>query len=202
MSNELTVTQAAESRRSIRKYTSEPVSRETISEIIRVAGLAPSPWNLQPWRVIAVTDEETKQKLMAAAFGQPQVGSAPVVFVIATDMNDVLANVADTIHPGYDEGAAEGVKGQILGHFDSYSEADLHWWGKAQGYSFMSYLLLAAEAHGYATSPMLGFVPDQVRELFGFESHVQIPALVAMGRKDEEGFPTFRHPQERFVRFV
>jgi nitroreductase len=201
MSNELTVSQAAHARKSIRRYTDEPISDETIREIVQTAGLAPSPWNIQPWRVIAVKDPEAKQKLMGAAYGQPQVGAAAVAFVIYTDMVESIDHVENTIHPGMKEREAE-VAQQIRDHFASYSESDFHWWGKGQGYTFMGFLLLAAQSHGYATSAMLGFVPDQVKELFGLPEHAQIPAIVAMGRPAEEGFPHHRHEFDHYAKII
>jgi len=201
MEQELTVKQAAQARRSIRKYTDEAISDQTIRDLITTAGLAPSPWNLQPWRIIAVKDDETKAKLMAAAYGQPQVGASAVTFVIYTDMTDTLDNVENTIHPGMKEQEAAVAK-QVRDHFASYSESDFHWWGRAQAYTFMGFLMLAAQAEGYATSGMLGFVPDQVKELFGLPDHVQIPALVALGRPAEDGFPHYRHDFDQFSKIV
>lgn len=196
---ELTVTQAAEDRHSIRKYTDEQIPSETIDELLRVASLAPSPWNVQPWRVVVVTSQEDKDKLKAASYGQPQVGDAAAVFVIYTDMPNAIETIAETVHPGMPEDRKAQEIETITGHFAGYKESDLHWWGRAQGYSFMSFLLLAAQSHGYATSAMLGFEPDKVKALYNLPEHVEIPAIVAMGRPDQEGFPTHRHPLNRFV---
>ncbi|MFM9874703.1 MAG: nitroreductase family protein [Fimbriimonadaceae bacterium] len=201
MEQELTVKQAAQARRSIRKYTDEAISYQTIHDLVTTAGLAPSPWNLQPWRIIAVKDAETKAKLMGAAYGQPQVGASAVTFVIYTDMTDTLDNVENTIHPGMKDREAE-VAADMRKTFGAFEEADLHWWGKAQGYTFMAFLMLAAQAEGYATSGMLGFQPEKVKELFGLPDHVQIPALVAMGRPAEEGFPHHRHSFDDFAKIV
>lgn len=193
-----TFREAAENRRSIRKYTDAVVPQEHLTEILRLASLAPSPWNIQPWRVVVVQDAEVKAKLTEAAYGQPQVGSASAVFVIYTDMPNALANLDEVIHPGFGEGAA-GVKAGIEKHFGAYSPEDLTWWGRAQGYSFMSYLLLAASSLGYGTSPMLGFDPAKVKELLGLPEAASVPAIVSIGVPDEEGFPTFRHSLDRFV---
>lgn len=44
-----------ESRVSVRQFSPEPVAPGDIREMVRLAGLAPSPNNSQPWRFIAVT---------------------------------------------------------------------------------------------------------------------------------------------------
>jgi nitroreductase len=53
------------SRRSIRQYTGEPVSREHLLEIIKAGIWAPSGLNNQPWRFVIVRDEGVRQGLAA-----------------------------------------------------------------------------------------------------------------------------------------
>ncbi len=45
-------------RRSIRHYTSEPLSKEEIEDIITAGRYAPSASNIQPWRFIVITNKE------------------------------------------------------------------------------------------------------------------------------------------------
>ena len=49
------VDHAITSRMSARAFTSQPVSRETITEILQVASRAPSGTNTQPWKVYVVS---------------------------------------------------------------------------------------------------------------------------------------------------
>ena len=68
--------------------------------------------------------------------------------------------------------------------------------------SWLGYLLLAAEAMGYRTAPMMEFSAAGVQELLGLPAHVTIPALIAIGKGDEAGWPHHRHSVERITRFV
>jgi len=52
-----TVEEALLSRRSIRAFRSDPVSRETIERILSLASRAPSGTNVQPWKVYAAAGE-------------------------------------------------------------------------------------------------------------------------------------------------
>lgn len=56
-----------EGRRSVRMFSRQDVSRETIEEILRTAGTAPSGAHKQPWTFVAVSDPETKQRMRDAA---------------------------------------------------------------------------------------------------------------------------------------
>ena len=50
-------------RRSVRKYTDEPVSDEDLMEVINAGLMAPSGINLQPWYFVVVKSEEKLKEL-------------------------------------------------------------------------------------------------------------------------------------------
>ncbi len=197
----LNVAEAAESRVSIRKYTDEPIPRELIEKVLDAARRAPSPWNIQPWRVWVVSNPELKLKLQEAAYGQPQVGAAASVLIVASDMTDALAKADDFIHPGM-AAKKDDLVGSIRANFEKMGEEASRQWGFAESNIFLGYLLLALEAYGIGSSPMLGFDPAKVRELLDLPEHVTFPALVAIGFKAEEGFSQFRHPIDRFTTYL
>jgi nitroreductase len=195
----LTVTQAAERRRSIRAFKQEPIPREDLERILDVVRLAPSAFNIQPWRFIAVETLELKEKLAVAAYNQRQVTSAPTVLVLYTDMADALNRVDELIHPNMD---AAATRQSILGYFGPQSSDEQESWAAAQGNIALGYLLLAVESHGYQSSPMAGFDPEQVKKILQLPSHVRVPALIAIGKGTEEGFEHHRHSVNRISRFV
>ena len=196
----LDVREAAEARRSIRAFEPDPIPQEDLEAILDVVRRAPSAFNLQPWRFVIVETPELKERLAEAAHGQRQVRSAPAVIVLYTDACDALEHVDEVLHPGMDPEKKARSRNGILRSFAARTDDERETWGMGQGYIALGYLLLAAEAHGYQTSPMTGFKPDQVKELLGLPAHVQIPALIAIGRGAEEGFPQHRHDLERIAR--
>jgi nitroreductase len=54
---------AIEARTSIRIFSEEKVNMEDIREMVRLAGLAPSVNNYQPWRYIAITNKALLNKM-------------------------------------------------------------------------------------------------------------------------------------------
>jgi nitroreductase len=199
--NTLSVTEAAEARRSIRAYADRAVPAEDLREILRVTGLAPSAFNVQPWRFVVVEDEDTKAALQQAAYGQKQVGGAPAVIVLYSDMKDTLEHAEELVHPGY---GAENVAAQaekLRATFASRSPEELEAWGAGQANIALGYLLLTAQSLGYSTSAMAGFDPARVKAILGLPAHVHIPAMVAIGVAAEEGFPHHRHGLDRIATF-
>jgi nitroreductase len=53
-------------RRSIRKFTEQPLSEEQIETLLKAAMAAPTAMNAQPWEFIVVTDPEILAKLRGA----------------------------------------------------------------------------------------------------------------------------------------
>ena len=198
----LTVAEAALRRRSVRRFTPEPVPREDVEHIIRTAALAPSAFNLQPWRFVAVRDADLKARLAVAAHHQVQVAKAPLVIVLYTDTADAVATRADVIHPAFLPERRERTSASIARTFTGKTEAEREAWGAEQGYIALGFLLLAASSLGYQTSAMLGFAPAEVRSVLDLPAHVRVPALVALGRGVEEGLPHHRLPLERILKFA
>ena len=52
------------SRRSIRKYTGEEITREQVEELIRYGMYAPSARNRQPWHFVLLNDREVFGKIL------------------------------------------------------------------------------------------------------------------------------------------
>jgi len=59
--------QVMSQRRSVRSFSTRPVGREVIENIIAAAGTAPSGANKQPWRFVAVQDTAIKREIRLAA---------------------------------------------------------------------------------------------------------------------------------------
>src|SRR5437763_7109668 len=56
-----------EARRSIRRFSPEPVPVELVENAIRAAGTAPSGAHQQPWTFVLVSDPDVKRELRAGA---------------------------------------------------------------------------------------------------------------------------------------
>jgi len=83
MSKELVKTIFA--RRSIRKYTTKPVSKEDIKVMLEAAMAAPSASNRQPWHFIVVTDRQTLDSLARAHPYGKMLFEAPLYIIVCGD---------------------------------------------------------------------------------------------------------------------
>lgn len=78
--------EAIHTRRSIREYTSQAVSDESVRELLAAAMQAPSAGNEQPWHFIIVTDRKQLDTLAnALPFGK-MLHTAPLGIIVCADM--------------------------------------------------------------------------------------------------------------------
>jgi len=80
------VLEAVRNRRSVRRFSEEPVSRQDLEEVLAAAQWAPSWVNVQPWRIVLVENPETKEALKGTLLPKNPAAKAfeqaPVLLVL------------------------------------------------------------------------------------------------------------------------
>lgn len=90
-------------RRTVRKYSSQPVSIELIETLLAEATHAPTTGNMQLYSAVVTTQKEIKERLSPCHFNQPQVMDAPIVITFCADFNRFIKWCqASNAKPGYD----------------------------------------------------------------------------------------------------
>lgn len=77
--------EAIHNRRSIRKYTDEPVTDEDIRKILEAAMMAPSAGNQQPWQFIVVRDKDALRKIETVHPYAKMAADAPLGILVCGD---------------------------------------------------------------------------------------------------------------------
>jgi len=96
------VLRTIKSRRTIRRFKSDPIEEEKLQAILDAGRWAPSFSNLQPWRFIVIKDQKLKNALDKAARESVLhlgINEAPVVILVCVDRR------IDPLH-GIEAGAA------------------------------------------------------------------------------------------------
>jgi nitroreductase len=74
-------------RRTIRKYTSEPVDDKLLNELLIMGCRASTTGNMQVYSIIITRDEKKKEDLAPLHFNQSMITEAPVVLTFCADFN-------------------------------------------------------------------------------------------------------------------
>ena len=85
METDLNIIDIIKSRRSVRKFNSEPVSEELIETVLEAGRWAPSGLNNQPWRFAIIRDASLRQAISEQTHYSNIVLSAQVLVAVFID---------------------------------------------------------------------------------------------------------------------
>jgi len=180
--------EAIQSRRSVKHYDPKhEMSQEEVEQLLGLAMLSPTAFNIQNWRFVVVQDKELRQQIRAAAWDQAQVTDCSLLVILCGDLKswereprrywrDAPQEVADFLVPAIDGYYRD--KPQIM-----QDEAMRSCGMAAQT------IMLAAKAMGYDSCPMDGFDFEKVGELIKLPEDHSIAMFVAVGKGTKEPWP-------------
>ncbi len=163
--------------------TTKTLSEDEIKELVFYATQAPSSFNLQHWRFVAVTEPAAKERLKAVAFNQQKVVDAAVTFIVLGDLAghlklpDILSRsvqegiIAQDLADTWVEMADQMSANALMARDEAIRSASL---------AAMT-LMIAAEAKGLVSGPMIGFDPIGVKREFNISEHYVPVMLVTVG---------------------
>ena len=146
---------AIKTRRSIRKFKSQPVDKDKIEILLAAAMSAPSAFNRQPWEFIVVDDRKTLDAIPSFSDHAHMITQAPLAILICAD-----TNIENSIEHCF-EGCSAATQNLLLAIHE---------------------LNLGAVWTGvYPNKDRIkGF-----KELFNLPSHIEPIALIVIGHSDE-----------------
>ncbi|WP_442808557.1 nitroreductase family protein [Trinickia soli] len=163
---------------------SHAMSDALIGELVRLATRAPTAYNLQNWRFIAVKTSDSKARLRALAYNQAKVSDAAVTFIVCGLLPD-HTTLAERLAPFVDAGhmraevSASWQDGARTKYADPQEARDEALRSASLGAATLMY---AAQGMGFASSPMGGFDAAGVARAFGLQPDEVPVMLVPVGR--------------------
>ncbi|MDW5417424.1 nitroreductase family protein [Iodobacter sp. CM08] len=196
-----------ENRSSTSHYdASKPLTDSQITELMRLATLAPSAYHFQNWKLIAVRSSEAKTRLKDIAFGQNQVEDAAVTFIICGSLMP-HQQLAAVLRPSLDTGALpqQIVDSWVSAANSAYADNPQLQRDEAIRSASLAAmtLILAAEGMGLSTGTIGGFDTPAMMEAFALKAN-EIPViLVTAGYAGAEKRPQKpRRPLSEVVELV
>ena len=164
--------------------STKTLSEAEIKDLISYAIEAPSSFNIQHWRFVAVTKSEEKARLKAVAYNQAKVSDAAVTFIVLGDLQ-AHEKLPEIYQPLIAAGAmkqeqVDGVIGMANGFYANNSAMARDEAIRGASLAAMT-LMLAAEAKGLVSGPMIGFDPEGVKREFGVSDRYIPVMLIAVG---------------------
>lgn len=196
-----------EARVSTGRYQADrDLSNQDVSELVRLATRAPSAYNFQNWKFIAVRSAEAKARLQAVSYGQQQVVDAPVTFIICGTLA-AHEGLAQTLQPSVDAGILSqstlagwvaAANGSHPGNPQLQRDEAL----RSASLAAMT-LMLAAQGMGLSTGAMSGFDASGVAKAFGLSANELPVMLVTAGYPAPGNWPQkVRKPLHEVLEFA
>jgi nitroreductase len=160
------------------------LSDNEIKELVSYATQAPTSYNIQHWRFIAVTKPQDKARLKAVAYNQQKVEDAAVTFIVLGDLRgyEKLADILGrSVKAGIlDQATADGwVKSanKVYSNDERFARDEA-----IRGASLAAMtLMIAAQGKDLASGPMIGFDPEGVKREFGISDRYVPVMLLTVG---------------------
>ncbi|HKK14059.1 MAG TPA: nitroreductase family protein [Gammaproteobacteria bacterium] len=182
------VREAIESRRAVKRF--DPLHRLTereVDELLRLARLSPTAFNIQNWRFVLVRDPQRRARIREAAWNQAQMTDASLLVVICADLNAWDRDPA-RYWRHVPERVTEAMVRTLKGFYGGNAPGQRDEAMRSCGIAAMT-LMLAARELGYDSCPMTGFDFDAVAGVINLpEDHV-IGLIVTIGRAIEPAGP-------------
>jgi len=179
---------AIRSRRAIKHYDTEhQMTEEEITELLSLAVLSPTAFNIQNWRFVVVSDTALRQKIRKVAWDQAQVTDTSLFIVLTADLK---AWEKEPVR--YWKNAAKEVQDFMVPAIDAYyrdqDQVQRDEAMRSCGIVAQT-LMLAAKSLGYESCPMDGFDFDEVGKLINLPDDHVIAMFVAIGKGTKEAWP-------------
>ncbi len=179
---------AIKSRRSIKQFDSQHRMGESeISELLSLAMLSPTAFNIQHWRFVLVQDRVLREEIRTVSWMQPQVTDASLLIVLCADVK-----AWEKQPERYWQNAPEDVREGVVAAIDDYYRGRE---GRQRDEAMRSCgiaaqtLMLAAKTMGYDSCPMDLADMEAVGKLIHLPPDHVIAMFVAIGKGVREPWP-------------
>lgn len=182
------VSEAIESRRAVKVYdAAHRMTQAEIDQLMGLAMLSPTAFNIQNWRFVLVTDPALRRQVREVAWNQAQVTDASLLIVLTADLK-----AWEKEPQRYWRNAAEPVRDYLVPAIDQYyrgrEQVQRDEAMRSCGMAAQT-LMLAARQMGYDSCPMDGFDFDAVGKLINLPDDHAIAMFVAVGKPLQPAYP-------------
>jgi len=174
----MNVSQAIQERRSVKAYDPQHKMTEAeIQQLLSLAMLSPTAFNIQNWRFVVVTDHALRKEIRKVSWDQAQVEDASILIVLTADLK-----AWEKAPERYWQNAPKPVQDFLVPAIGQYYTGnELVQRDEAMrscGMAAMT-IMLAAKEMGYDTCPMDGFDFDAVAKLLNLpDDHTPVMFVV------------------------
>lgn len=173
-------TTAIHQRRSVKSYDpNHKMSEVEIQELLELALLSPTSFNMQNWRFVVVTDPTKKADIQAAAWNQAQITESSITILLCADLH--AHEDAGRYWVNAPQPVQDVLVPMIAPFYGTNPQLQRDEAMRSVGIASQT-LMLAAKSMGYDSCPMIGFDPHKVGEIIGLPENHVIGMMLTVGK--------------------
>ena len=183
----MNVSTAINSRRAIKHFDSNHrMSEAEIDQLISLALLSPTSFNIQNWRFLLAKDPDLRRQLRTVAWDQAQVTDASILVVLTADLKS-WAKEPVRYWKNAPQPVQEFMLPAIKQYYSGHEQVERDEAMRSCGIVAMT-LMLAAQEMGYASCPMVGFDFEKVAKIINLPTDHVIAMFVAIGKGTKDAW--------------
>ena len=192
-------------RYATKTFDSKKIPESKVNELLELIRYAPSSFNIQPWKIIVVREQTTKDKLTPVSWNQPQISNCSHLLVFCANIN-IKENIDLLEKTMIDNGASkENIKGyvEIMVNFEKHmSNEQKLVWAQKQTYIALSNALNGAKSLGFDSCPMEGFNSQEYSKILNLPQNLVPTVVCPIGYGTDKPKPKLRFEMEDVVMSV
>ncbi len=175
------VSQAIKERRAVKHFDpSHEMPEAEFKALMELAMHAPTSFNIQNWRFVAIIDKDKRKQAREAAWGQAQVTDASLLLLLCADVKSWDKN-PERYWSNAPKEAQDILVPMIRPFYEGREWMQRDEAMRSVGIAAQS-LMLAAKEMGYDSCPMIGFDQDEMAKIINLpEDHV-IGMMLTVGK--------------------
>lgn len=172
---------AIQTRRSVKQFDpGHRLSEQEIEQLLSLALLSPTAFNIQHWRFVMVRDPALRQQIKEVAWNQSQVTDASLLIVLCADLQ-AWQKQPERYWRNAPQPAQDFLLPAIHNYYAGKPQVQRDEAMRSCGMAAQT-LMLAAKAMNYDSCPMDGFDFEQVGALINLPADHVIGLFVAIGK--------------------
>lgn len=198
-------------RYATKKFDSnKQLTEDNMSTVKEIIQLSPASYGLQPYKVLIVTDNDKRNLLKEASYGQPQITDSSAVLVFVknkevneTDVDNFVQNIIET--RGVTKEMLSEYEGMMKYAVNSMDDQTKGLWVEKQIYLALGNLLTSLSVAGIDACPMEGFDRSKYNEILEL-TDTETVVVCTIGYRDSsdeyQNYKKVRKPQTELFQVI
>ena len=178
---------AIRSRRAVKHFdANHTMTADEINEILSLAILSPTAFNIQNWRFVIVDDADLRKKIREVSWDQSQVTDTSLFIVLCADLK-FWKKEPGRYWVNSPKAVQDFMLPAIYAYYRDKEQVQRDEAMRSCGIAAQT-IMLAAKSLGYESCPMDGFDFEQVARLIQLPDDHVIAMFVAIGKGTKEAW--------------